>query len=428
MKKGIVLKKVLLVFYSRRTGNIQNEKKRSATIHSLIDYTFIMEDTARETFFQRHAIQRVYGNRFTDGNRVTLLWKGRESFQQIFNEVRKAKELICLEFYLFRNDETGRELAEILRQKASAGVKVYLLYDHFGSFGTPHSFWRSLRESGIKVRASRPFKWTAPFHYVHRDHKKLVIIDGTVAFTGGLNIANEYRGYYRMRKRDGWRDTGIVLEGPVAWELLDRFKRIWEIWKGEPIRLSNNAVQAADGLPVLPIFASSAKGRRRMRKLFYYSINRAAKSVYLTTAYFTPSRRLVQILENAVARGVEVKLLLPGKTDITSAHYAGRAFFAKLLRAGVRIYSYSGEILHAKTAVFDGLWSIIGSANLDFQSLRRNDEGNVGILDMNFGSQMCDIFNEDLNNSEEITLDAWLERPLCDKVKEHFFGLFRRRL
>ncbi len=387
-----------------------------------------MEEAVRDTYLLRRRIQRVYGSRFADGNSVTLLWKGRESFQRIFDEVRKAKELLCLEFYIFRNDETGKELAEILRQKAAEGVKVYLLYDHFGSFGTPLSFWKGLREAGIRVRASRPFKWTAPFHYVHRDHKKLIIIDGSVAFTGGLNIANEYRGYYRMRKKDGWRDTGILLEGPVADALLERFRRSWEIWKGEPIVFMKNAVQAAEGLPVLPIFASSARGRRRMRKLLYYSINRAAKSIYLTTAYFTPSRRLVQILEDAVARGVEVKLLLPGKTDISAAYYAGRAFFAKLLRAGVRIYSYNGEILHAKTAVFDGLWSVIGSANLDFQSLRRNDEGNVGILDRNFGRQMCDIFDEDLKDSEEITLDAWLRRPVCSKVKEHFFGLFRRRL
>ncbi len=387
-----------------------------------------MEHPASEPFFVRRNIERVYGAQFVDGNRVTLLWKSRESFQQIFDEVRNAKELLCLEFYIFRNDETGKELAEVLMQKVAEGVKVYLLYDHFGSFDTPLKFWRSLRKAGIRVRASRPFKWSAPFHYVHRDHRKLIIIDGTTAFTGGLNIANEYRGYHRIRKRAGWRDTGIFLEGPVAAALLDTFRKSWQIWKGEPIHFSKDSVRASDGLPVLPIFASSAKGRRRMRKLFYYSINRAMERIYLTTAYFTPSRRLVQILESAVVRGVDVRLLLPGKSDISSAHYAGRAFFTKLLKAGVRIYNYRGEILHAKTAVFDGAWSIIGSANLDFQSLRRNDEGNVGILDADFGRQMADIFAEDLENSSEITLDAWLMRPLCEKIKEHFFSLFRRRL
>jgi cardiolipin synthase len=387
-----------------------------------------MEQLTRESFFLRQNIEHVYGAQFVDGNRVTLLWKSRESFQQIFDQVRNARELLCLEFYIFRNDETGKELAEVLMQKAAEGVKVYLLYDHFGSLDTPLKFWASLRKAGIRVRASHPFKWTAPFHYVHRDHRKLIIVDGVTAFTGGLNIANEYRGYHRLRKRTGWRDTGIFLEGPVAAALLDTFKRSWQIWKGEPIYFSRDSVSAADGLSVLPIFASSAKGRRRMRKLFYYSINRAMESICLTTAYFTPSRRLVQILESAVVRGVEVRLLLPGKSDISSAHYAGRAFFAKLLKAGVRISTYDGEILHAKTAVFDGTWSIIGSANLDFQSLRRNDEGNVGILDADFGRQMAGIFAEDLENSTEITLDAWLRRPLCDKIKEHFFSLFRRRL
>jgi cardiolipin synthase len=378
--------------------------------------------------FSRRNIEKIYGTPFTDGNNVTLLWKDKELFHNIFNRIKEAKELICLEFYIFRNDETGNELAEILKQKASEGVKVYILYDHFGSFVTSIKFWKDLKQSGIRIRASRPFKWTAPFHYVHRDHKKLIIIDGDKAFTGGLNIANEYRGYHRFKRKIGWRDTGIFLEGPIAKTLLDTFKKSWEIWKGTPIHFNKNVEPITDGLPVLPIFASSAKGRRKMRKLIYDSISQSQKSIYLTTAYFTPSRRMLQILENAVLRGADVKLLLPGKSDISAAYYAGRAFFAKLLKAGVEIYNYHGEILHAKTSVFDEMWSIIGSANLDFQSLRRNDEGNVGIIDTNFGKQMIEIFHEDLKQSEKITLDKWLKRPFIEKVKEKFFAMFRRRL
>ena len=378
--------------------------------------------------FSRKSIQRLYGSHFTDDNKVTLLWKENESFQIIFDSIKKAKELVCLEFYIFRDDDTGKELAEILKQKVLEGVKVYILYDHFGSLFTPLKFWTNLRAAGVQIKASRPFKWTTPLHYVHRDHRKLLIIDGETAFTGGLNIANEYRGYHLLKKKKGWRDTGIFLEGPIAKKLLEEFSKSWTIWKGAPIQFQINVNPVKDGLPVLPIFASSARGRRQMRKLIYYSINRAHKSVFLTTAYFTPSRRMLQILENAVKRGVEVKLLLPGRSDMSSAHYAGRAFFAKLLRAGVRIFNYQGEILHAKTSVFDEVWSIIGSANLDFQSLRRNDEGNVGIIDREFGRQMVEIFNEDLKKSLEITLPDWLKRPLIDKVKEHFFALFRRRL
>jgi cardiolipin synthase len=376
-------------------------------------------------------IQRVYGTHFTQGNKVTLL-KDRESFTVIFDAARKARKIICLAFYIFRNDETGLELAEILRQKASEGVAVYILYDHFGSIGTPMKFWKQLRESGIRIRASRPFKWSAPFRYAHRDHRKLIIIDGCRAFTGGLNIANEYAGYYRiaqkLRKKRGWRDTGIFLEGPVAETLFEEFKKAWEIWKGEPIEFRRAVDAVEGGLPVLPIFASSARGRRRMRKLLYYSINRAQRSIYLTTAYFTPSRRMLKILEDAVARGVEVILLLPGRSDISAALYSARAYFTKLLKAGVEIYTYNGQILHAKTSVFDGVWSIIGSANLDFQSLRRNDEGNVGIVDEGFGKKMSDLFSDDLGNSEKIELAIWLRRPFCEKAKERFFALFRRRL
>ncbi len=380
--------------------------------------------------YSKKLLQKVYGYGFSfiEGNAVKLLWKGVETFQTIFDTLKKAKELICLEFYIFRNDETGNELAEILKQKASEGVKVYILYDHYGSFGTSRKFWKSLKESGVQIKASRPFKWTSPFQYIYRDHKKLIIVDGKIAFTGGLNIANEYRGYHRLIKKEGWRDTGIFLEGPVVKTLLDIFKKSWELWKGEPIKFQKNVEPAVGGLPVLPIFASSAKGRRKMRKLMYYSFNKAIKSIYLTTAYFTPSKRMIQLLENAVLRGVDVKILLPGKSDVLPAHYAGRAFYTRLLKSGVELYNYQGEILHAKTSIFDGVWSIIGSANLDFQSLRRNDEGNVGIIDEGFGKKMTDIFYEDLKHSLRITLNEWVKRPVFEKIKENFFAIFRRKL
>jgi cardiolipin synthase len=379
-------------------------------------------------YFSRKNIRRVYGTPFIDDNNVMLLWKDKDLFQNIFDSIKTARELICLQFYIFRNDETGKELAEILKQKATEGVNVYILYDHFGSFGTSLKFWSSLKQSGVRIRASHPFKWTAPFHYVHRDHRKLIIIDGIQAFTGGLNIANEYRGYHRFKKKTGWRDTGISLRGPIVKNLLDTFKKSWVLWKGTSIYFNKDVEPISDGLPVLPIFVSSAKGRRKMRKLLYYSINHSQKSIYLTTAYFTPSRRMLQVLENAVKKGVDVKLLLPGKSDISAAHYAGRAFFSKLLKAGVEIYNYHDEMLHAKTAVFDGIWSIIGSANLDFQSLRRNDEGNVGIIDKTFGSHMEKIFFDDLKKSEKITLEKWLKRPFFEKIRENFFSMFRRRL
>ncbi len=384
----------------------------------------------------RKKIESILRERFIDGNMVLLLHRGPETFETIFKYLEKASDIICLEFYIYRNDETGERLAEILRRKASEGVHVYVLYDHFGSFGTPRSFWKGLTRAGIKVSASHPFTWKAPGTYLRRDHKKLIIIDGEVAFTGGLNIANEYSGFHLLhhpvklkgRKLYAWRDTGVLLNGPAAMVLLDYFRKAWRLWTGEEIIFRKDPLFYPDGFPVIPIFASSARGRRRMRKLLYWSIENSQTGIHLTTAYFTPSLRMLSILAKAVARGVRVRLLLPGRSDVPAAHYAARASFTKLLRHGIEIYTYSGTILHSKSYLFDSVWSIIGSANLDFQSLRKNDEGNVGILDESFGKEMLSIFEMDILMSEKIELDEWLKRPFCEKIKERFFATFRKRL
>ena len=379
--------------------------------------------------FTTRAIERIFKGDFSPAANIQLLWKSSESFKKIFDAVRDAQQFICLQFYIFRNDETGRELSELLKQKGQEGISVYILYDHFGSFGTPGSFWKEMKKAGIHVRSSHPFKWTAPFHYMHRDHRKLIVIDAEKAFTGGLNIANEYSGFHFKHKGRVWRDTGILLEGPIVNALFKTFQKSWCTWGGEKIEFQGKSEASSKGIPAIPIFVDSSRGRRRMRRLIYYSINHAKKCISLTTAYFTPSRRMVETLEEAKRRGVRVRLLVPGKSDVPAASYAGRAFFSKLLNAGVEIYNYRGEdILHAKTFVFDECWSIIGSTNLDFQSLRYNDEGNVGILDTGFASQMTEIFEEDLGHSLKVDREEWLKRPLSEKIKEHFFSLFRRRL
>ncbi|MDA8087501.1 MAG: phospholipase D-like domain-containing protein [Nitrospiraceae bacterium] len=384
--------------------------------------------TVEEGFISRD-IEYIYRDRFAPGNNVELLWKGTEAFNRIFEAVRAARSFVCLEFYIYRNDDTGRELAEILKQKAGEGVKVYILYDHFGSFGTPRSFWRGLAEAGVRIGASYVFKFDSPLRYIHRDHRKLIIIDGQSAFTGGLNIANEYRGLH-LRMKKGWRDTGVFIKGPAAKALLGKFRKSWRLWGKGPLDAGLPAPPDAAGGPlsVIPIFAGSGKGRRRLRRLLYYSINHAKKSIFLTTAYFCPSRRMIETLEAAARRGVEVKLLLQGHTDVPVAKYAGMMYYDRLLRAGIEIHHYLGQVLHAKTYVFDLAWSIVGSANLDFQSLRWNDEGNVGILDEGFAGMLCDVFHEDLSNAEQVVLDKWRRRPLADKIKERVFSLIRRRL
>lgn len=385
------------------------------------------KQAARAHGFTRDDIEEKYGSRFIGGNELKLLWRGTDAYREIESAVRSARQTICLQFYIFRDDETGTALAGMLKEKAAEGVNVYIMYDHLGSLFTPKSFWRSLVRAGINVNASYPFMWLSPGKYFRRDHRKLIIVDSKVAFTGGLNIANEYWGT-ALRKKRPWRDTGLLITGPAASELEELFFNAWCRLCRESMTRERSPVQPSGHLPVLPIFSSSARGRRRMRRLLFYSIFHADHEICLTTAYFIPSRRLVQALSNAVARRVKVRILLPGSSDIRAVFHASRHYYSRLLRAGVEIYEYKGSMLHAKTYTFDREWSIVGSANLDPRSMRWNDEGNVGVLDKGLGHELIRVFEEDLLGADTIDMAQWSRRPMRQKALEWFFALFRRGL
>ncbi len=378
--------------------------------------------------FEKTAIEQILSLPFTNDNHVKLLDSGEETFQAILDAVSGARNIICIEFYIFKDDTTGRRIAALLKEKARQGVNVYLLYDHFGSFLTTRAFWSDLKKSGIHVRVYNPFRWSAPRGYLYRNHKKLLLIDGKTAITGGFNIADEYHGYFKKRT-EIWRDMGIYLEGPIAATMLHLFRKNWKTWKGEMTTMDiKNVLPVKGGVPVIPIFASNGRARRKLRRLIIFSIKNAKKDIYLTTAYFIPDRRILKAMLQASKRGVTFKLLLPGKSDLTAVLYAGRKHFSKLLNAGVEIYTYQGAILHSKTAVFDDTWSIIGSTNLDHQSLRRNEESNVGILDSDFNSHMKDVFNGDLKESVRVNAEEWAKRPLYQKFLEYFYSLIMKKL
>jgi cardiolipin synthase len=393
----------------------------------MIDPPLLHFHSANTFKLKESEIEKIIGVTFTRNNSVRILKSGQETFQAILDAVASAQKIICIEFYIFKDDDTGKKLATLLKEKAGQGVPVYLLYDHFGSFLTSSKFWLDLKKIGIHVRVSHPLKWSSLKGYIYRNHKKLLLIDGTKAFTGGFNIADEYHGYFKARKNI-WRDTGIYLEGPIAFSLLGIFSRSWKTWKGESFNQPATRTQFNGGVSVIPVFANSARARRRMRRVLLYSIKNSKESIYLTTAYFIPSRKILKALISAAGRGVDLKLLLPGRSDVMAAYYAGRSYYRRLLMAGVEIYNYQGAVLHAKTSVFDRCWSIIGSTNLDFQSLRRNDESNVGIFDRNFSKQMIDIFLSDLQNSVKIDERTWAKRPFYQKFLEKFFSLLMKNL
>lgn len=365
----------------------------------------------------KKSIEALLGTSFTENNHVEIIKSGAKVFESILDCIRNATEIICIEFYMVKDDETGRKLSELLKEKSKEGVKVYVLYDHFGSLLTSRRFWYELKNAGINFRVSHPFRLSAPQSYIYRNHKKLIIIDGVRAFIGSFNIADEYFGYFKNKKMP-WRDLGILMEGPIVNVLLERFTESWKRWKGKPIiEISPSPIVSA-GVRVIPIFASSAKARRRMKGLFIHSIENSKESILLTTAYFLPSKRMLKAFERASSKGIDLKILLPGKSDVKTIYFASRAYYKKLLNAGVKIYNFQGNVLHAKTSVFDSQWSIIGSTNLDFQSLRRNEESNVGILDKEFGRKMTETFMNDLQKSFEIDSVLWNKRPFYQKILE----------
>jgi len=379
------------------------------------------------TVFQESKIESIMGLPFTPNNAVKILCSGEETFNSILDAISNAQSSICIEFYLFKDDDTGKKVAEVLKRKAGEGVSVYLLYDHFGSFFTSRGFWSDLKKAGVNVKVSHPFRWSAPKGYIYRNHKKLLLIDSQKAFLGGFNIAEEYHGYFKKTKKP-WRDTGIYIEGPIASVLLNIFRKSWSTWKGEPLRIISKPPVSSSGVPVIPVFASSRRAKRKMRKLFIYSIKNAKESIFLTTPYFIPGRKILKALVNAAEIGIDCHILLQGETDVKSVYYAGRRYYKRLLKAGVKIYNYKGSILHAKTAVFDGCWSIVGSTNLDIQSLLRNEESNAGILDRDFSRYMMEVFQSDLKDSIEIDAVTWQNRPLYEKFLEKLCSFIMKKL
>ncbi|MBM4332875.1 MAG: cardiolipin synthase B [Deltaproteobacteria bacterium] len=377
----------------------------------------------------RQTLEKVAQTSFLSGNSIQVLKDGVSAFEVVFRAIDAAERMACLEFYIFRDDQTGWELAELLARKRREGVRIYLIYDHFGSLSTTDRFWRFLKTAGVEIRPFHPPRLMNPNMYFHRNHRKLVVVDGRVAFTGGLNVGDEYHGF-RKKKVGGWRDTGVMVQGPAAAFMLKKFLESWKECGGArihdlPAGAGRNQEQDK---AVLPLFSSSRKSIRSLRQLLQFSVHAAKKSVHLTMAYFIPSWKFLKVLLKAARRGVDVKIILPGQTDLRIVAYVSRTYYKTLLREGAQIYHYQPRVLHAKTLVFDGIWNIVGSANLDARSLNYNYECGVGILDRELGNEMEEMFCQDLKDSTPITEEDQSRWPLHERALGTFFSWFRSYL
>lgn len=365
------------------------------------------------------------------GNKLVLLQDGPATYQAMFAAIRGASDNINLETYIFEDDDIGQQFADLLLERQAAGVQVNLIYDSVGCLNTPKPFFERLSASGIQVLEFNPVNPLAgnkkEWLLNNRDHRKLLVVDGRIAFIGGINISESYSSgpsIKSARKKGpravGWRDTHLLIEGPVVAEFQKLFLDTWRKQEGPPLAERNYFPKLdRQGHDIVRAIGSASSDPHSLIYLTLLSaIDNSEQRVYLTNAYFVPDPQLLKSITGAARRGVDVKLILPSHTDSWAVFYAGRAHYSELLSAGVKIYERRGAVMHSKTASIDGVWSTIGSTNLDWRSFLHNDEINAAILGRDFSKQMDAMFAADLAESNAIDPDQWERRSLLNRFKE----------
>ena len=380
--------------------------------------------------------EALAGTRLSVGNAAVPLEDGRATYRSMLQAIRGARHHVHMEMYIFEDDEVGREFARAMADRARAGVKVRLIYDPVGSMGTAKEFFADMEAAGIAVVAFNPVApgllKRGPVGAQSRDHRKLLLVDGRVAFLGGINISRVYgsasasgggsRGGDDPIEQRPWRDLQVRIEGPVVADFQRAFVAQWKQWKKEDIPEAGLYPRLANAGPHVVRAVASSPREDGAPDTLYLALSSAIESaeteVLITNAYFVPHPQLLEALAAAARRGVDVRIILPSRTDNAVVLHAGRAHYQGLLEAGVKIYERKQRLLHTKSAVIDGVWSTVGSTNLDWRSLAYNDELNAVILGTEFAGRMKAIFERDVAESELITPQKWAGRPFMDRVKE----------
>jgi len=352
----------------------------------------------------QRAFSRAAGAGVTPGNRVELLIDGPATYAEMFGRIDAATRSINLENYIIRGDSCGRAFADRLIARAREGIVVRVMYDWVGSFSTSRRFWHKLRDAGVEVQGFGPLSVGDPLLVFARDHRKLLVVDSEYAVTGGLCIGEEWMGD-PAKGRQPWRDTAVALQGPAARELDATFDRAWTFNGGRPANggFEPEASPAIRGPTDVRIVATEP-GRERGFRTIDLLLGVSETKIWVTEAYLSAPQRMYQAFKDAARDGADVRLLLPGSSDIRAVRNLSRVGYRGLLRAGVRIWEWNGPMLHAKTIVADGRWIRIGSSNLNPSSLLANWEIDVFIYDEGLAQRMEKQFLKDLAQSSEVLL------------------------
>lgn len=357
------------------------------------------------------------GAQFLKNNKITVLNNGDEFYPAMLEAVRSAKHTITMEAYIYWKGEIGLCFARAIAARRRAGVNVKLLLDAVGSSTIGTDILKHLKDSGCNVAWYNPVLKTTIGRFNHRNHRKSLIVDGRIAFTGGAGIADHWRG--RAHDSKHWRDIQVRIEGPAAVALQTGFTHNWLITTGEMISGAGYfpPPDSAGTLAVQTILSSPDDGASSARIMYYLAIACARESIYIANPYFIPDDTSVKILTEAASRGVDVKIMVAGKhNDVRTSRYGSIQLYGDVLKAGIEVYEYVPTMMHQKTMVVDGIWSTIGTTNFDNRSFALNDESNISVYDRRLAGQLEQVFMDDLKVCDRITLEEWRHRGLKTRV------------
>ncbi|MEO7391086.1 MAG: phospholipase D-like domain-containing protein [Ramlibacter sp.] len=367
----------------------------------------------------------LLGPSILEGNKATELLNGDAIFRSMLQAIRSARQTVLFETYIYWSGDIGNEFADALSERARAGVKVHVLLDWVGSAKIDHGVLDKMKTAGVEVEQYHPLRWYNLGRLNNRTHRKLLIVDGAVGFTGGVGIAPLWTG--NGQDPDHWRDSHFRVEGPVVAQMQSVMLDNWAKTTGKVL----HGVQYFP--PLKPaggesaqMFASSPNGgSESMLMMYLLAITAATRSIDLSSAYFVPDDLMRKALVAAVKRGVKLRIITPGEhMDAETVRRASRGLWGELLEAGAEMYEYQPTMYHCKVMIVDGLMTSVGSTNFDVRSFRLNDEANLNIYDAAFAARQTKVFVDDLKHARRITAEAWKARPWRDKLHEHTLALF----
>lgn len=420
---------ILYIFFGRSIKNKHMISRRNR--RRLRKYESMSSPHAERNAMSIESLQQVKlakaltGANFYPGNDAKIFTNGKDKFDELKKDLSAAKYYIHIQYYIFEDDEIGNQIKRILIEKARAGVTVRVIYDHVGCFGVKNRFFNEMRQAGIMVF---PFFKVAfpPFatRINWRNHRKLCVIDGYIGYIGGMNIADRY---IKGTSWGKWRDTHLRIQGPAVSALKLSFAMDWS-FMGQPLIEEGNDV-------ALPVISASQMGMQMITSgptnqwsniamVYLKAIANAKKNVYIQTPYFLPTESLLKALQSAALSKVDVRIMLPRRSDSVMLKYASYSYIAECLRAGIKIYFYEPGMLHSKTLVIDDEFSSVGSTNFDFRSFEHNFEGNMFVYSRDFNQRMKETFYSDIRECARITPSEWRHRNMPQKALESFMRLF----